>query len=408
MVFKGFIESEFEAYRAPRASSNAFNRPRLEARQKAVSIAKEMHARALAAGTALELHASDEHPSVWNKKKVDAQWVFLWRDAAARARLDELLDQGRTLWSTFDDPTPYVRHAFLAIHLDADGVDIGFRVNGRAWADARNLSARVTTAEGLEALVKALSALPEGFTVGVTGEAQLSVSELTGERVRTTVDALSDERWWAVTRRVTKAVAVGEGDAITEKLIEGFVALLPVYHLVAWSESNDLVSIARSIDAAHARREANVQALAEAEAVWQSQNETEIARRREVAQSEAQARSGDRDRGHEAPRTRPSAEVPPRGIAKHAESVSRGEETRRSERRVESRQVPRVPGEGAEAPVKAVRSALAVGDRVKVQSGPFSGRSGVITELDERGVRVSFGLLSTRIAMAELQADGAG
>ncbi|MEZ4408885.1 MAG: hypothetical protein R3A52_20810 [Polyangiales bacterium] len=310
-MFTGFLDQEFDAYRAPRASSNAYNRPRLEAKQKAVTVARAMVERAGEGGTALELRASDEHPSVWNRKQVLEQWVFLWRDADARARLEELLDQGRTLGATLADPTPFFRHAFLALHLDADGVDVGLRVHAKAWADARNLTARVSSPAHVEPLVAALRALPEGFTVGVTGEARAPARDVTEAALRSSVEALTDDRWWIVSRAVPRAAAVEGGAGVAEGLLDAFAALLPVYRLVAWSESNDLVSIEASIAEAHAKREASLHEMAAAEAAWQADHEAEIERRREAAEAETRERLAGQERPRVAVIQSTAAKAPP-------------------------------------------------------------------------------------------------
>ncbi len=390
-MFTGFLDHEFDAYRAPRASSNAYNRPRLEAKQKAVTVARAMVERAGEGGTALELRASDEHPSVWNRKQVLDQWVFLWRDADARARLEELLDQGRTLGATLADPTPFFRHAFLALHLDADGVDVGLRVHAKAWADARNLAARVATSSRSEPLLSALHALPEGFTVGVTGEARASTRDVSEDALRASVGALSDDRWWIVSRSVPRAAAVEGGASVSDALVDAFAALLPVYRLVAWSESNDLVSIEASIAEAHAKREASLSELAAAEAAWQADHEAEIERRREAAEAETRERLAGQERPRVAVIQSTAARAP---APAPTPTPKRVEAPKRVERRVE-----RQP----EAPVKRPSGAVELGAKVSVRSGPFAGKVGVVTELDARGVKVSFGLLSTRVEAGELR-----
>ena len=100
MDFAGFTEADFDAYLPARASSNAFNRPRLEVKQKALSLTRRLHDAASAFGAALEVRASEEFPSLWNKRLVTGQWVFFWRDQDARRRLEEILDKGRTLTAT--------------------------------------------------------------------------------------------------------------------------------------------------------------------------------------------------------------------------------------------------------------------------------------------------------------------
>jgi hypothetical protein len=54
-----------------------------------------------------------------------------------------------------------------------------------------------------------------------------------------------------------------------------------------------------------------------------------------------------------------------------------------------------------------VSEALEVGAKVRVLGGPFSGRVGVISELDGRGgARVTLGLLSARVLLENLGPAG--
>jgi transcription antitermination factor NusG len=49
-------------------------------------------------------------------------------------------------------------------------------------------------------------------------------------------------------------------------------------------------------------------------------------------------------------------------------------------------------------------AALVPGSRVQVKSGPFAGKVGAIVERDVRGAKVSFGLLSARVNLGDLEA----
>jgi hypothetical protein len=49
-------------------------------------------------------------------------------------------------------------------------------------------------------------------------------------------------------------------------------------------------------------------------------------------------------------------------------------------------------------------AALLPGARVQVKSGPFAGKVGAIVERDVRGAKVSFGLLSARVNLGDLEA----
>ena len=117
-------DRDFDAYAPEKATSNAYSRPRLEVKQRALAWARGVVARLADLGIAVDVHGSDEHPSLRNKKRVDCQWVFFWRDQAARDELDRLLDRGRSIAAVIDDPSPYTRHAFLALRLDTNAIEV--------------------------------------------------------------------------------------------------------------------------------------------------------------------------------------------------------------------------------------------------------------------------------------------
>ncbi len=394
MSFQGFSASEFDAYAPPKASSNASNRPRLEAREKAMTLGRVMQADAKALGLALELRASDEHPSLWNKRSVTAQWVFLWRDADARRELEGLLEGGRSLKETLTDPTPFFRHAFLALHVDADGVEVSLRVHGDAWVDAKNLRARAASTEGRAALVEAIRALPEDFVLGVTDGARLSVRDVTDATFDEALAAWSQpSQWWSVGWPLPRAVVLDQGGALEEPMLEAFRALVPIYRLVAWSRDNDLIAVDGAIAHAQAERAAHAQEAAARDAAWQTQHDAEIALRRDAAATETRERLAALDRPRPA-FVRPAAVVAP---------VESRPEPRPAPKPAAPRPAPVVVA--APAPVVVnPEAALTPGARVKVTAGPFAGKIGAIVERDVRGAKVSFGLLSARVSLGDLEA----
>lgn len=450
MDFAGFTEADFDAYLAPRAGSNAFNRPRLEVKQKALALTRRFHDAAISRGTPLETRASEEFPSLWNKRQVTAQWVFFWRDQDARKRLEEILDKGRTLAATLTDPTPYFRHAFLAFYIDVAAVEVALRIHGDAWVDVRNLRARCASETARAELLTALKALPADFRVGVTGGAMTLVSELDDAALGRTLDALTESsQWWFVGRTIDRADAVRRGKDIAEALAEGFEALLPVYRLVAWSHDNDLVSIEREIEAVHRERQAHIDETAAREAAWKAQHEAEIQKRREAAAVEARERvaslaparpaavhaavqhvvqsappppeseMGPRhaDGASERP-SRPHTR-PPERREERPERKEPRRETRPAPARVEARKnesiAPKVASETPSvkpppksvAPKQLVETAGPVvnGSKVKIQAGHFAGKVGTVTGLDSKGqVKVSFGLITAWIAPSDLVA----
>jgi hypothetical protein len=417
---------DFDAYAAEKATSNAYSRPRLEVKQRALVWARSVVARLAAQGLAVDAHGSDEHLSLRNKKRVDCQWIFFSRDAAARDELERLLDRGRSISDVIDDPSPYDRHAFLALRLDAHAVEVCFAIPSEARVDLDNLRARLDAGgDGALAaeLIQALGALPEEFTIGAGGEGAKDRHASNGaspEALRELVARSSAEQipLW-VGWRVARETALSHAEILDEQLEDALVALAPIYRLVAWSRENDRIALDRRLEGVEQERaRAHAEAHAETER-WRV--EQEESRRRSQEQALARADEARRSPPVSSARRpslstlfsgksassppssqRPRHEPPASGPIAHAEVIVR---------------------EAAPAPAPAVlpdRAPVAVlpvspgparlastmekGAKVRVRSGPFVDKIGVIGELDSRGgARVLLGLLSTRLELHDLE-----
>ncbi len=140
-MFDGFSSEDFDAYLPEKWSSNVFTLPRRKVKDKLDFIGRRLFEEFQAYGLALNMHLSDDHPSLWNKKKVDTQWLFFSRDEEARKKLAEIIDTERTLATTLIDPTPLYRHVFLGVSVNRDHVEIGLWLHHEAWVDRKNLTA---------------------------------------------------------------------------------------------------------------------------------------------------------------------------------------------------------------------------------------------------------------------------
>src|SRR5688500_7002506 len=89
--FTGFAPDDFTAYEQKKWASNAYTLERRRAKDKLLSLVRGAHEKAGTALAGLELHGSDEAPTVANGKKVDAQWAFFIRDQETRAGLRSFL-----------------------------------------------------------------------------------------------------------------------------------------------------------------------------------------------------------------------------------------------------------------------------------------------------------------------------
>jgi hypothetical protein len=374
--------------------------------------------------------------------------VFFSRDREARENLDRLLDAEQTISAAIDDPSPFARHAFLALKLDSFRVEVCFAVHPAAKVDVDNLRACLTAdgeardgVHGLSVeLTTALHALPDEFAIGV-GDERVSAHAPTPAAIETMLERASagqEPLWigWSVPREV----ALEHADSIGEQLEDALIALAPVYQLVSWSQQNDHIALDRrleGIEKQRARTHAEVEAQTEK---WR----VDQAAARERSSSEARARgetdhgrphgpgvgrggprrpsldslfkpgsgpSGDRERREvrdsepKKPTTAPTNKVReqvettprPRPVAQ-VESASATPSPRSTGQTVEG-QTLAVPVQAPSPPPTTMEK----GVHVRVLRGAFADKVGVISELDSRGgARVMLGLLSTRIDKADL------
>jgi regulator of protease activity HflC (stomatin/prohibitin superfamily) len=404
---------DFDAYAPEKATSNAYSRPRLEVKQRALAWARGVVARLGELGISVDVHGSDEHPTLRNKKRVDCQWVFFWRDPAAREELDRLLDRGRSIAAVIDDPSPYTRHAFLALRLDASVVEVCFAVHPEAQVDVDNLRARLAEGEGALAgeLMSALRALPEEFAVGTTAEDRAAAHAATPEVLRSTIEraATGQVPLW-VGWSVKQETAIEHSALLDEQLEDAIIALAPIYKLVAWSRENDHVALDRRIQSIEEERQ---RAHAEAEAQTEKWR-AEQAEARRRSQEEARARVDERRAAAPPAARRPSLDSlfgPPRGKPAPAAPPSSPAAAAPKPRPPQAASRPAAPpppraepvGNGV-APAPDKPGTLDKGSKVRVRSGPFADKIGVIGELDGKGgARVLLGLLSTRLDLGDLE-----
>ena len=403
----GLTERDFDAYLPERASSNAFSRPRLEFKQRALAWVRTAIARLKDLDIPVDVHASDEHPSVWNGHRVDCQWVFLWRDSATRAELDALLDARRGIVQALSDPSPFFRHAFLALRLDHESVQVCVQLHPGAWVDFETLHARLHDATRAARIVDAIHELPEQFSIGAERGA---LAPCSGVSAPSLLELLSRCASAAVPVwigwNVPRAVAIEHSELLDEQLGDALLALAPVYLQIAWSASDDPARITDKLTAA---REQTARAAADsAQRAERARAEADRLRRETTEKSRERTRERV-DYGAGRPRPtlgnlfKPAASTPLPAPARPAQpkpphaSRPAGPSSSRSE--PEPRRVAREPE------FQQTAEPIDKGSKVKVLSGPFSGKVGVVSELDPRGgARILLGLLSTRVALDDLTA----
>jgi transcription antitermination factor NusG len=243
-------DREFEAYAAAKWRSNAFNRERLEVKEKLLGFGRELAGGLTAAdGSPLSFEASVEHPALWNQKQVDAQHVFFYRNEAARRELDRIIDRGRTLAAAIEDPSPQRTHLFLAVTIAFDRMETALRLHGDAAVDRQNLDKKLAEPWQREDFVALVRGLPGGFRIGVVGGPDQPTGELTEDTLAAILAELEAAaaaraaRWFYVAEAIARADALAAGEAIGERVRSGLAALLPLYQFIAWTRENDHVSM---------------------------------------------------------------------------------------------------------------------------------------------------------------------
>ncbi|MBK8259694.1 MAG: hypothetical protein IPK82_44430 [Polyangiaceae bacterium] len=410
-------ERDLDAYLPERASSNAYTRPRLEVKQRATAWAKNVTTRLAEQGFGVEVHATDEHPSLRNKRRVDAQWIFFSRDEEARRDLDRMLDRHRSIAEVIEDPSPYNRHAFLALRIDATAVEVCCAVHPEAKVDIDNLRARLS--EGSEHLAeelsKALHALPEQFEIRAGGEGTEALrfpsSIATPAQIAEVLARCASENvpLW-IGWRVPRETALANMEILGEQLEDATLALFPVYRLIAWSHDNDHVGIDRKMEGFHKEQEAAHAAALAAGEKWKAEQAAE----RERAALAARARAEESGAGRKAVtlanlfKSQPAKEAPrvqaPAKEAKPPRAEPRPKPAKEAPKPAANKPASEVytKREGAEPTWER-------GAKVGIVAGPFAGKVGTIAEMEgARSARVLLGLLTTRLDISQLKLLDAG
>ncbi|MCK9462902.1 MAG: hypothetical protein M0R80_25045 [Proteobacteria bacterium] len=425
-MLDGFTADDFDAYLPDKWGSNMFTLPRRRVRDKLEAIGRGLQPVIEAAGLRLGAHLSDDHPSLWNSKKVDTQWLFFSRDEAAQRELVELIDTERTLASNLADPTPLFRHVFLGVAVRAEALEIGMWLHHDAWVDRRNLSSLLANPDARARFDALLRALPETFEIGLAGERLVRTAELEGPALTALLRDFEEKKGWMFAGvRLSRDAAIRLGADAFPYVVESFGALAGLYEYAAWSPSNDAVSIdsvlakhrlaleATGAEAERERHEREARRLeqdeerrrlreeteerARAEQAWR---ERERAIRRSIARSEAAAEDAPAPAPAAAPATTtttPAARAPC-APAVPAPAPAPARAAPRQER----------PKEPAPVKVTAERMAnIRAGDMVIVLKGFLKGRDGVVQSVDEKGdLKIAFGSLTARVPRVDVEGRG--
>ncbi len=267
----------------------------------------------------------------------------------------------------------FAENAKLVLRLTHATVEARLELPASALVDIHNLRAKLKSPEGVLAATSVVEALPEQFWAGVEGGSQGPVSRITGRELREWVDeavGLGASLFFGWT--LPKDLAVAQKTEIGGLLEDAFSALGSLYDALAWSADNDFFS----------GQKRRARPVAEREGAKSKRTPTRKGRR---PKDEAFVDDGDPASTDDSPTPSdggPSNRTDPlfprkRPILRRAQQDADTD--------------PRLP--------------IEKGTRICVLAGPFSGKVGVVQELDGKGgARVLFGLLAARLRVSDLVA----
>ncbi len=252
--FKGLQSAHFEAYQEAKWSSNRFNLERMRSREVLEELVREVLEALGSEAENLGLSATQDHPTIFNNKVVDAQWVLLGRGSEERKQIEALSIHERSKVAAPSDPAAHRQQVGLSFRLDAVGLEIALRLNKHACLDAANLRARLGQDGGLEALLSHLKELPADLIVTV-GERNGALEELLAESDAFASAGSGADDWFVVGRQLLRDDEALASEGAVEAATTTARALLPLYRFIAWSAVNDHIEGAACLAAAAERVE---------------------------------------------------------------------------------------------------------------------------------------------------------
>jgi hypothetical protein len=251
----------------------------------------------------------------------------------------------------------------LVLSSDAHSIEVALEVPA---AELRAVRARLAEPERALQVTAALEALPEQFAMRVADDGPpLQASHASTDDVRALLDRAELQRrpfllGWAIAREV----ALEHAAVLDDQLEDAVVALGAAFALLAESgaPASSRLRPGRAHEAAHRRAD--------------DDRHGHVAKRR----ARALHRDDERDRDRES-----EAEAEPEP-ARDRETPARP-----------------LRGLGYKPRGRSLGDKIEKGARVRVLEGPFSGKVGVVQELDGKGgARVMMGLLAVRLAVKDL------
>lgn len=228
---------DFESLRAPRSRSADYNEQRLAARRRVEAVAKHLVDR-VKADVKLDVRTSIHNPfPPVNGGRVERLWAYATRPKAAKAKLRRTI--GADLAKDLDQA---YRNGYLCAALEADSVEVSFRIHQEGWFDGRNLVRRLES-EGYGPFLALVNEL-EGFKLQLSDwKGEWLCGSLTTGRIEEFFKyyepgehLLAVQRRWPASEAVREAVMAPE---VPPLLVDEMERLVPLYRYAMWSDESD-------------------------------------------------------------------------------------------------------------------------------------------------------------------------
>ncbi len=255
--FTGLTADCFAAYAPEKWSSNVHNLARMRVKEHVVALCDAAQTGLTDELAGLARATSDEVPNIVNHKRVDAQWVYWFRDTAARESLASFLQKTPLDEHKLFDIAPQDKHLCLAVILRHAELWVGLHLAPGAIVDRRNFAVILGKTWEREQLVELLHRLPAESRVGHDGDWRAGL-ELDATALAEHTALGADDPPWQVGVRWSAEQCLGAGAALAEQ-VGGLVRqLVPLYRFLAWAKSNDHIDVNRQLqeEKAQKRRQA--------------------------------------------------------------------------------------------------------------------------------------------------------
>jgi hypothetical protein len=246
-AFKGFTSDAFAAFTPEKWASNVHNLARMRVKDGLLALCDQAQGDIQEELHGLSRAASDEVPNMTNHKKVDAQWIFWFRDEAARKNLASFLEKTPLDEHKLFDIAPQDKHLTVVVVLRQTEVFIGLWCAAGAVVDRRNFSAILHKTWEREQLIELLKGLPEDAFFGAPGKL-VPARDVTLEALADLADALgTDQPAWQIGHSVPATEAIDLGVELADHVGRWLGELLPVYRFLAWEKANDHIDVNKQL-----------------------------------------------------------------------------------------------------------------------------------------------------------------